>query len=150
MPEIATKYFGSIEYQPGAPIRFPSGLPGFEEELEFLVLEPPASAPMMYLQSLRRPNLCFLALPMQVVAPDYPLATTKEDVDALGLAPDRQPGTGEDICCLAIIVVTENGHISANLLAPIVINPVRRLGLQAIRTDSIYSHQHSVGECVCS
>ncbi len=150
MPETATKYFGSIEYQPEAPIRFPSGLPGFEQELDFLVLEPPGSAPMVFLQSLRRPSLCFLALPMEVVAPDYRLATTKEDLESLGLAPDRRPGTGEDICCLTIIVVTENGQVSANLLAPIVINPARRLGLQAIRSDSVYSHRHPVGEGVCS
>jgi flagellar assembly factor FliW len=150
MPEIATKYFGSIEYEPDAPIRFPSGLPGFEEELEFLILEPSASAPMVFLQSLKRPSLCFLALPMQVVAPDYPLATTKEELESLGLAPDRRPGGGADVCCLAIIVVTEKGHISANLLAPIVINPASRVGLQTIRTDSIYSHRHPVGEGVCS
>jgi len=150
MPEIATKYFGSIEYEPDVAIRFPLGLPGFEEELEFLLLEPPASAPMVFLQSLRRPGLCFLALPMEVVAPDYLLATTQEDLECLGLAPDRHRGTGADVCCLAIIVVTENGHISANLLAPIVINPTLRLGLQAIRADSIYSHLHPVGERVCS
>jgi flagellar assembly factor FliW len=150
MPEIATKYFGSIEYQPDAPIRFPSGLPGFEEELEFLILEPPASAPMVFLQSLQRPSLCFLALPMQMVAPDYSLATTKEDLETLGLEPERRPGTGADVCCLAIIAVAENGQVSANLLAPIVINPARRLGLQAIRSDSVYSHRHPVGKGLCS
>jgi flagellar assembly factor FliW len=150
MPEIATKYFGLIEYQPDATVRFPAGLPGFEEESEFLVLEPPESAPMVFLQSLKRASLCFLALPIQVIAPDYALATTSEDFDALGFPPGGRPAAGGDITCLAIIVVTENGRISANLLAPILINPARRLGLQAIRADSVYSHQHPVGAAVCS
>jgi flagellar assembly factor FliW len=150
MPEIATKYFGSVEYQPDAPIRFPAGLPGFEEEREFLALEPAASAPMVFLQSLKHPSLCFLALPMEVLASDYALATTREDRESLGLAPDLDPGADPGISCLAILVVTESGRISANLLAPILIHRGRRLGLQAIRSDSIYSHQHPVGEGVCS
>jgi len=150
MPEIATKYFGSIEYQPDAPIRFPAGLPGFEEELEFLVLEPPANAPMVFLQSLRRPSLCFLALPIGVISPEYLLATTKEDLEFLGLEPDFQTRVGTGVACFAILVVTENGRITANLLAPIVIHRARRLGLQAIRADSIYSHQHPLAEGVCS
>lgn len=149
MPEAVTKYFGLIEYQPDAIVQFPCGLPSFEEELEFLVLEPPASAPIVFLQSLRRPDTCFLALPIQVIAPDYQLAMTKEDLESLGLPSDRQPAPGDGVTCFAIIVVTKNGRINGNLLAPIVINPATRVGLQSIRLDSRYSHQHPVGEDLC-
>ena len=150
MPETATKYFGSIDIEPGAIVRFPAGLPAFEEESEFLLLEPPGSAPVVFLQSLRRSNLCFLALPIQAIAPNYQLAITKEDLECLGLPPDRQPIDGSEVSCLAIIVVTETGRVSANLLAPIVVNPSNRLALQAIRLDSCYSHQHPVAEDPCS
>lgn len=148
MPEILTKYFGAVEYRPEAAVRFPRGLPAFEQEKDFLLLEPAASAPVVFLQSLHRPELCFLALPMAEIAPDYRLAITEEDLESLGLPVNRQPVAGEDVSCLAI-VVTENGRIHANLLAPVVVNSANRLGLQAIRVDSLYSHRHPVAERAC-
>jgi flagellar assembly factor FliW len=149
MAEITTKYFGSIEYNSDAVVRFPCGLPGFEQEQEFLVLEPPANSPVVFLQSLSRANLCFPALPVEVIAPDYSLAITGEDLESLALPADCQPFLGEGISCLAILVVTENGHIHANLLSPLVINRANRRGVQAIRIDSRYSHQHRVAEGAC-
>ena len=117
MPEITTKYFGSIEYREEDVIQFPSGLPGFEEEAQFLAIEPPANAPLTFLQSVRRPSLCFLAVPIQGLDPDYKLAITREDLESLGLETDRQPRIGEGIRCFAVILVAENGPVSANLLA---------------------------------
>ncbi len=64
MPKVLTKYFGSLEYEPKDVVKFPSGLPAFEEELEFIVIEPAAKAPLAFLQSLRQPGLCFLTLPI--------------------------------------------------------------------------------------
>lgn len=149
MPQTATRYFGSIEFEPADVIQFPSGLPAFEEENEFLILEPPANAPVVFLQSLRRPSLCFLALPIQAIAPDYHLAITAEDLEILALPTDRQPVPGSEVSCLAIVVVAENGRVSANLLAPIIVNRANRRALQAIRLDSCYSHQYAVAEDAC-
>jgi flagellar assembly factor FliW len=153
MPQTATKYFGSIEYQEADAVQFPCGLPAFEDESQFLILESPASAPFVFLQSLRLPSLCFLALPVPVVDPEYQLALSDEDLHTLGLEPGRQPRIGDEVACLAVIVAPENRPITANLLAPIVINTRGRRGVQAIRSDSIYSHKHAVvvrKEDVCS
>ena len=150
MPKLATKYFGSIEYREDEVVRFPSGLPAFERELEFLAIEPASSAPLVFLQSARTPGLCFLALPVEGIDPDYRLAIIRDDLQALGLAGDRQPGIGSEIRCLAIVAAPSNGAVTANLLAPIVINPANRRGLQAIRMDSAYSYRHTVAEGVCS
>jgi flagellar assembly factor FliW len=150
MPELLTKYFGSIEYREADVLQFPAGLPGFEEQSQFLAIEPPADAPLTFLQSVRLPGLCFLALPMQGVDPDYRLAITREDLESLKLDTTRQPHIGEEIGCFAVIVVTENGRISANLLAPLIVNLANRLGVQAIRIDTVYSHQHPLTEALCS
>lgn len=150
MPQTLTKYFGSVEYQESDIVQFPSGLPAFETESRFLTLELPGSAPFVFLQSLNHVQTCFLALPVLAIDPGYELAISAEDLRALGLGSDRQPRIGPDVRCLAIVVVTENGLINANLLAPIVINPVARQGLQAIRLDSNYSHQHAVAGEICS
>jgi flagellar assembly factor FliW len=153
MPQILTKYFGSIEYQEADVIQFPSGLPAFEQETEFVLIEPPSSAPMVFLQSLPQSSLCFLALSILAIAPDYSLAVTTEDLQTLHLEADRQPRIGDEVACLALIAVAENGRITANLLAPIVINRLNRRAVQAIRIDTTYSHQHQVAaqpEDVCS
>ena len=150
MPDLVSKYFGSVSYQEDGVIDFPWGLPGFEKETEFLVMEPSANAPLIFLQSLQHPDLCFLALPIQGLDPDYQPVLTREDLTTLGLDNGSQPVIDGDICCLAIIVVAENGPVTANLLAPIMINRANRRGVQAVRVDSVYSHRHPVMEPVCS
>ena len=144
MPQTLTKYFGTLEYPETDVMRFPSGLPAFEQETEFLTIEPAAQAPMLFLQSLRDSGICFLALPILSIDPEYQLQLTNEDIDSLNLEPGPQPGNGEGIICLALIAIGEDGSISANLLAPIVIHAGNQRGVQAIRSDSLYSHQHVV------
>ena len=144
MPQIPTKYFGAVEYQETDVVQFPSGLPAFEQETQFLVMEPLAQAPMVFLQSLSNPSLCFLAMPILTIDPEYKLQMTAEDLQTLQLPTDRQPSLGDGIICLALIAVAEDGSISANLLAPVVIRTADRRGVQAVRVDSTYSHQHSV------
>jgi flagellar assembly factor FliW len=144
MPEILTKYFGSIEYQESDVVQFSSGLPAFEEETQFLLIEPAASAPIVFLQSLRQSGLCFLTLPILAVDPQYDLAITVEDLQSLGIEPGQPLRIDAGLTCLAVIAVTENGAVNANLLAPILINRRDRRGVQAIRVDSIYSHEYPV------
>ena len=142
MPQILTKYFGSMECHDEAIIRLPTGLPAFEEETRFLAIEPVESAPLCFLQSLRQQDLCFLTLPILTIDPAYRLIMTPEDIESLGLEAGRQPLIGAEVDCLAVLVAPENGSPTVNLLAPVVINRHNRVAIQAIRLDSIYSHQH--------
>jgi flagellar assembly factor FliW len=142
MPQFVTKHFGVIEYQLEAALEFPAGVPGFEQETRFLALEQPGTQPLVFLQSLNRPDLCFITLPVQVVEPDYRLAVSAEDLRALGLAQERQPQIGTEVLCLAVVSVAEDRQPTANLLAPIVVNLKTRRAVQAIAADTGYSHQH--------
>src|SRR2546423_4510128 len=138
MSVLDTKYFGTVNYPEEAVIQFPCGLPGFEEEKQFLMMEPAARAPLTFLQSLQRPGLCFLAAPIQGLYADYQPAITLEDLECLGLDPGRQPRIGAEIWCLALIVVAKNGQVTANLLAPVMINRANLRGRQAIPIGSIF------------
>jgi flagellar assembly factor FliW len=144
MPEILTKYFGSIEYNEADVVQFSAGLPAFEDETQFLLIEPTASAPIVFLQSLRQSSLCFLTLPILAVDPQYDLAITLEDLQSLGIEPGPQPPACDGLTCLAVMAVTETGGVNANLLAPILIDRRGRRGRQAIRVDSVYSHEYPV------
>jgi flagellar assembly factor FliW len=142
MPEVITRHFGEVSWEEDAVVRFPNGLPAFEQAQRFILIERPATAPVVFLQSLDEPLLCFIALPVLALDPDYSLDITLEDLRLLGLDEDRQPRVGDEVACLSIVSVTENRPPSANLLAPIIINLKTRSATQAIRLDSRYSHQH--------
>lgn len=48
MPTDETQQFGWLDYEPGAEIEFPHGLPGFDEERRFLLLERLERLPVWY------------------------------------------------------------------------------------------------------
>jgi flagellar assembly factor FliW len=144
MPSVETKYFGSLSCREEAVFKFPSGLPGFEQETRFVLIELPEHAPLVFLQSLAQPALCFLAFPILVAHPDYRLAVSAENLAALQLDDGRQPELGSEVLVLALISLHEGFSATANLMAPIVLNLKTHGGLQAIRQDALYSHQHPI------
>ena len=149
MPRALTERFGELEYSEESTLLFPRGLPGFEECRRFVLLDDPAFAPLVHLQSLETQELCFLALPVRSIDPGYEIALTDEDRGALGLKPE---GSLETMTLgLALLSATAEGGFSANLLAPVVIHLSTRRAVQAVRMDTRYSHQHPLGEVVaCS
>jgi flagellar assembly factor FliW len=142
MPLAATERLGTLEYDDDAAIHFPSGLPGFEQHRRYLLVE---REPLVYLQSLESAGLCFLTLPLGAIDASYQLAIAAEDLHTLGLEPPP-PAEEVQLSCLAILAAAEDGRICANLLAPVVVNLTTRVGVQAVRADSRYSHCHPVGE----
>jgi flagellar assembly factor FliW len=141
MPQIDTKHFGAVACREEALFEFPAGLPGFEAERLFVPLEYPTSNPIVFLQSLRCPSLCFITLPVQAADAGYQLAIAAEDLRLLGLPPERQPVIGAEVVCLAVVSVAAGAEPTANLLAPIVVNLANRRAVQAIQEGSNYSHR---------
>ena len=144
MPQLDTKYFGTMSYDEASVFDFPSGLPAFRQERRFVFIENPEYAPLVFLQSLRQSALCFLALPVLTVDPTYRLAVSAEDRASLGLDAACEPQPGDGILALALVSLRDGFPPSANLMAPIVVNVENRRALQAIRVDRAYSHQHAV------
>ncbi|MFZ0337758.1 MAG: flagellar assembly protein FliW, partial [Terracidiphilus sp.] len=154
MPSVETKYFGTLPYVEESVFDFPQGLPAFEEEKTFVLIEAPPgekaqggepeSTPLVFLQSLTRAGLCFLAFPILAVDKDYQLAVAPEDLEDLDLDAGLQPALGSEVLVLALISLHDELLATANLMAPIVLNRKPRRGLQAIRRDSRYSHEHPV------
>jgi len=141
---VQTKYFGLLEYREDAVFEFPGGLPAFENEQRFVLIESPRYGPLVFLQSLETSSLCFLALPIQVLDRNYRLAMGSEDLKTLGLDSKRQPELGNEVVVLGLVSVQEDEPATANLMAPLVMNLKNRRALQAIREDSLYSHQHPI------
>lgn len=141
MPRCATKYHGEMEFEDQSVVRFPLGLFSFESEDRFLLIEQEALHPLVFLQSLQTPELCFLSLPVFVVDRDYRLEISEKDRQAIGLPSGRQPRIGEEVLCLALVVIQPNGPTTANLMAPVVVNMQTRTAIQAI-SERDYSHRY--------
>lgn len=132
--------FGKIPYEPGAVIEFPDGLPAFEKCRKFVLIRLRRAHPLLFLQSLDHPNVCFPALRALAVDPCYRLHLAKEDLRRLNLPTSRQPRVGDDIECLVVVALRE-GAATANLLAPVVIN-LRKMQAAQIVAGDTYSLQH--------
>jgi flagellar assembly factor FliW len=141
MPVFETRNFGPISYEPGDALKFPRGLPAFENCRQFLALTLPQSEPLVFLQSLEDGGLCFITVPVLVVDRDYRLRMAPEDLELIGLPSGAALRIGQQVLCLAVLSMREEGP-TANLLAPIVVNMHDRRAVQAVAPESVYSHQH--------
>jgi flagellar assembly factor FliW len=144
MPRIPTKFFGEVDYAPDSVFHFPAGLPGFEEEREFLFLNVPESEPVMFLQSVSMRGCCFVLVPILTLAPGFRLALTPDESQAIELPANRVPVIGKDLLCAAMVCADKEQSLCANLMAPLVVNPQTRLGIQVIHPDSGYSHRQPI------
>ena len=144
---------GLISWERGSEIEFPQGLPGFEERRKFVAVRFAHTDPLIFLQSVEDPGLSFVTLPARSVDPQYRIAASDEDLELIGLPSGGQPLIGEDVHCLAVVAIRETG-VTANLLAPVIVNLRNLKAVQAVAQEGGYSHQHAltVGEAaaVCS
>lgn len=144
MPFIQTRELGEIPCDPEAELGFPCGIPGFEDQRRFVLIAREALAPVILLQSVVTPALCFLTIAVPILDPAYQSGISPEDLRVLGLDEDRQPQPGEEVLYLAILSPSAGGSFTANLLAPVVVNVRTRTAVQAVRHDQHYSHRHPV------
>lgn len=136
MPAFFTRQFGLVEYTDDAVVSFDEGLPAFEHCRQFVLIERPETAPLIFLQSLDLADLCFLTLPAECIDPGY----------QLHLPPEEMEAHGQDVLCLAILTTPASGEATANLMAPVVIHRHTRKARQVIQDGSAYSFQHRLFE----
>jgi flagellar assembly factor FliW len=154
MQPIRTRFFGLAECSPDDIIVFPAGIPPFIASTRFVLMSDDKKRPLAFLQSVDDETLCFITIPIRVLDASYPLAIEEDDLQLLDWKQDRPPSL-DDLSCFAILTIPESGPASANLLAPVLIDTAKRLGVQAVRADNLYLHAQSLdqlihaGDAVC-
>lgn len=118
-------------------VEFPAGIPGFETCHRFVLVSSPELAPLACLQALDPPEASFLAVDPRLLEPGYDLTLREFERARLGAG-------DEPLLWLAIVTIA-NGEATANLRAPIVINPRRMTGCQFIRDEVEYPVRYSLG-----
>ena len=137
-----TTRFGEIEVDVDLVIDFPEGMIGFESCRSYVVVRHDDKSAFRWLQSLEEPGIAFPVVEPFAFRPDY--APTISDSDA------RMLGLKRDTPTLLFVVVSVPGRdpraMTANLLAPLVINGESRTGKQVIVQDEGYSTRHHVAK----
>jgi flagellar assembly factor FliW len=142
MVVIETPRFGLIRYEETEVIEFPVGLPGFDEDKQFLLIEPAESHPLKFLQSVTNPSVSFVCAPVEFVQPGYAPALSRQDQQLLDWTEESGGTLSGSLEWLAILCFENPEAPTANLLGPVVLHRKPRVAVQSIRDDSRYSARH--------
>ncbi|WP_172645521.1 flagellar assembly protein FliW [Domibacillus tundrae] len=137
--KIQTKYHGEKEIEQEDIITFSTGIPGFENEKKFVLLEFPDNNVFYALQSVSTSDLSFVVTDPFSFFIDYNVKVDDATIDALAIEKE------EDVTLLNILTVRDPfEETTANLQAPIVINKKTHSGRQVILTGTPYETRHNL------
>lgn len=133
--KLQTKYFGEVDYESAELICFSEGLPGFQEEREFLLLPfADSNSQMLCLQSVNTPALAFILLDPFSLCPDYAPELQPEELKALGAE------KVEDLAFYVLCAVhSPASESTVNLRCPLAIHPHTLQARQIIMGSERYA-----------
>ncbi len=138
--ELKTSRFGTIEIEEQDIITFPEGLVGLSHLRQFVVIRHGDDSPFRWLQSVDDGNFALLILNPWYFRSDYEMILSDDDLERLHYS--------EDAVLITYVTVTippgKPHAMTANLLAPLVINATARCGRQVILEDERYHTRHPV------
>lgn len=130
---IVSSRLGTYDVPLSRIVRFPDGLIGLPEVREVALLEARTpGTPLRYLLCLNEPDLVFLVCDPDEFFPGYSTGVPRPDgADAA------------DVVVLALVTVPERvREMTANLLAPVVIDARTRVGRQVVLDASRFTTRH--------
>lgn len=117
--KINTYQFGEMEFDENLIISFETGMIGFEELKQFLLVKTDDEL-FYWLNSIQQPEIAFPLIGIRVIDEDYP---TKESFEAFGI----------------VTLNKDPLQITVNLKAPVYINQAQKTGFQKILDADRYS-----------
>ncbi len=137
--KMNTLRFGEIEIDPKDVIRFPNGLPGFENLNGFIFIKPDEELPFSFLQSIEDGDIAFITTNPFIFYPDYDFEISEAVERELKIQNEA------DVMVWSIVTIHEEiSRASINLLAPVIINIKECLGKQMILNGTDYRTKHKL------
>lgn len=138
MKKVNTLRFGEIEVEEEKVVHFEDGIPAFEDEHEFLIIPYDDESPYVFLQSLTTPDLAFLMTMPFVFFPEYEFELDDESQARLGIK------TQEDMLIYTLLTIPDGKVVdmTANLMAPVVLNQNTMQARQIVLDKSRYTTKH--------
>ncbi|MGI6488883.1 MAG: flagellar assembly protein FliW [Syntrophomonadaceae bacterium] len=138
--KLKSRHLGEIDIDDNQIIIFPEGIPGFEDEKQFVILPLEQESPFYYLHAVTNPDLCLLLSIPFVFFPDYQMELPGSVLENLKVEEDT-----EELVVFVVLTVPEDfKKTTANLLAPVIINPAQKCGLQFVPGTSSYTTRHPI------
>ena len=139
---VKSGLLGEIEIDAQDIIHFAEGIPAFEEYKQYIIIPLDEKSPFYYLQSLQEPDLCLVIAHPFIFFPDYEIELNDEELQSLHFQGDVR-----ELAIYVILTIPEDFRLTtANLLAPIVINPENRQAMQYVTVNVKYSTRHLIFE----
>jgi Uncharacterized protein conserved in bacteria len=136
--EIQTKSMGLVDIVDKQIIELEQGFYGFGQYHRYALIDA-VQKPFIWVQSLEKTDLAFLALDPFLFRPDYEIDI--EDSLLVPLAIESP----SDVLVFSLITVPGDGNpITANLQGPLIINRKNNKAIQAILADPRWQTKHDL------
>lgn len=138
--KVMTKPFGEIEVNELQIIDFPEGILGFDFINKFIIIDAEDSgSPFKWMQAFNEKDLAFVIIRPLDFMNEYELTISQSDLETVKVK------SIDELLIFAIVTIPENPrNMTANLQGPVIINPVKRIGKQAISLSDRYTVRHSI------
>jgi flagellar assembly factor FliW len=136
--KVPTTRFGEIEVAADTVITFPQGLVGLPQLRRFVLIE--GKGPFQWMQCVENPDATFVVIDSDEVVTDYAINPSREDLAIVAEGEEPAP-----LCALLIVTVPREApeRMTANLMAPLIVNTARRVAVQAVLPDR-YPVRHPI------
>ncbi len=122
--KIVTRQFGEIEFREEHIVKFSSGLIGFENLQNYVLIKTEDDL-FYWLNSVEKPEVCFPMVGIRVIDESFPIEL---DFEAFGIVTlDKDPL-----------------KITINLKSPVYLNQDEKIGYQKVLSDSKYSMNYNL------
>lgn len=130
--KISTTRFGEIDIQEDAIFSFLIPMIGYEDEDKFVIIDHGDDSPFKWMQSTKSPELAFVLTSAMYFDFDYVIELSDSIVEKLEIE------SSEDIFVLNVASIPNNNPrgTRVNLLAPVVLNTVKKIAGQVILSGS--------------
>jgi len=138
---IENTRFGNIEIEEKKIVTMPSCMLGFPGRNRYILLDREASKPFLWYQCVDDPSLAFVVMSPCLFQPDYSI-DLRQIIKEMSWEED-----GEESLSVFVVVNASHGapeKMTANLVAPLIINIKNFEAVQKVFHDSPFSHKHPI------
>lgn len=136
MVQIQSVHLGELTVGEEDLIKFPKGIPGFEEVTDYVLCD--VDEDYSYLQAVNHAEIAFIVTNPFIRFEEYEFELSEDLIEELKLSEDK----GIAVRCI-VTWNSDPARVTANLLAPLVFNISDRLGKQIVLQNTSYQTRHS-------
>lgn len=137
--EIQTKFHGVLDINENYIIDFKYGIPGFEQETKFIILELFEGSVYKVLQSIQHSYVAFIMVDPWMFESSYEFDLKESVIEELQIESPQQ------LEIYSIMTILEDFSKSTiNLLAPIIIHRDENIGMQVVLEGTTYTTKYSI------